>query len=88
MKHQGRADRSGPTSQKPEPKPKSVNPEAVSYLGNKLGNHVMEDGTVSGGATPWSSGPGFSRPPYSTSTDGSAPGAGMTIHKRGTQGKH
>lgn len=89
MKQQGRADRSGPTGQKPEPNSKAVNPGAVSYLGNKLGNHVMEDGVVSpdGGATPWSSGRGYNPPPYSTSTDGSAPGAGMIVHKSGSQGK-
>lgn len=87
---QGRADRSGPTGQKVEPRSKGVNPGAVSYLGNKLGNHVMEDGIVDrdGGATPWSSGPGYNSPPYRTSTDGNAPGAGMKTRRGGSQGKY
>ena len=90
MKQQGRADRTGPTGQKVEPNSKAVNPGAVSYLGNKLGNHVMEDGVVSpnGGATPWSAGRGYNPPPYSTSTDGSAPGAGMVTRRSGSQGKY
>lgn len=87
---QGRADRYGPTGQKVEPNAKGVNPGAVSYLGNKLGNHIMGDGVVGrdGGATPWSAGRGYNPPPYKTSTDGNAPGAGMNIKKGGSQGKY
>lgn len=87
---QGRADRSGPSGQKVEPTSRGVNPGAVSYLGNKLGNHTTDGGEVSrdGGATPWSAGRGYNPPPHKTSTDGSAPGAGMVTRRGGSQGKY
>jgi len=37
---QGRPSISGPHDRKVEPTPKTVNPGAVSYLGEKLGNHT------------------------------------------------
>lgn len=87
MRKQGRADRSGPSGQKVEPNAKAVNPGAVSYLGNKLGLHTMEDGEVKPGFAKWSPGQGYNPPPFSTSTDGNAPGAGTVVHKSGSQGK-
>jgi hypothetical protein len=76
---QGRADSSGPRDQKVEPTSRGVNPGAVSYLGAKLGNHVMDDGVVgnSGGATPWDAGRGYR-----------APGIGSKSHKNGSQGSY
>jgi len=74
---QGQADSSRPGSQKIEPISKGVNPGAVSYLGEKLGNHTTDDGTVSGGATPWDAGRGYR-----------APGIGSKAHKGGSQGSY
>ena len=75
---QGRADRSGPGSQKVEPTPQGVNPGAVSYLGNKLGNHTMEgDASPDGGATPCDAGRGYR-----------APGIGSKTHRGGSQGNY
>ncbi len=89
MKQQGRADRSGPTGQKVEPNAQAINPGAVSYLGNHLGNHATDaDGKPLNNHTPWSAGQGYNPPPYSTSTDGSAPGAGMVTRRSGSQGKY
>lgn len=73
---QGKASSSGPTGQKREPQGTFVNPGAVSYLGNKLGNHAdNKDMTLR--PTPFSAGRGYK-----------APGIGMSVHKSGTQGKH
>jgi len=85
---QGRASRFGPTGQKVEPNPKAVNPGAVSYLGSKLGNHTTDDGDFTFKGTPWSAGKGYSAPSPKTGWDGSAPGAGMTTRKGGSQGKY
>lgn len=76
---QGRADISGPRDQKVEPNPKAVNPGAVSYLGNKLGNHATEGDGIGrdGGATPWDAGRGYR-----------APGIGAKTHKGGSQGSY
>ena len=32
---------------------KGISPGAVSYLGNKVGNHTEKGGTTGGGFTPW-----------------------------------
>lgn len=77
MTQQGRATRSGPGSQKVEPSPQGVNPGAVSYLGEKLGNHTTEGDTTSGGITPWDAGRGYR-----------APGIGSKAHKSGSQGSY
>lgn len=74
---QGQASSSGSGSQKIEPRSQAVNPGAVSYLGNKLGNHVTDGGTVSGGETPWDAGRGYR-----------APGIGSKTHKGGSQGSY
>lgn len=79
MSKQGQAHISGKHDQKVEPNPRGVNPGAVSYLGAKLGNHVMDEGHVSsdGGATPWDAGRGYR-----------APGIGSKAHKSGSQGSY
>jgi hypothetical protein len=74
---QGQASRSGPADRKVEPSPKAVNPGAVSYLGNKMGNHTTDDGDFSLNATSWNAGRGYR-----------APGIGATTHPSGSQGKH
>jgi hypothetical protein len=74
---QGRADISGPRDRKVEPSPKGVNPGAVSYLGNKMGNHTTDDGDFTLKSTPWDAGRGYR-----------APGIGSTTHGKGSQGKY
>ena len=74
---QGRADSSGPRDRKVEPTPKAVNPGAVSYLGNKMGNHTTDDGDFALKSTPWDAGRGYR-----------APGIGATTHGKGSQGKY
>jgi hypothetical protein len=83
---QGRADRKGPSGQKVEPNSKGVNPGAVSYFGNMLGNHV-NDRDITLRKTPWNT-QGYNPSPYKTSTDGNAPGAGMNLRPKGSQGKY
>jgi hypothetical protein len=72
--------------QKVEPRGKFVNPGAVSYLGNKLGNHAdnkdmtLKPTPFNAGSVPRGSSPGgFGK---------QGPGAGRNIFKSGTQGKH
>lgn len=62
---------------KTEPKPQTVNPGAVSYLGEKLGNHATDKGDFDLRKTPWDAGRGYS-----------APSIGNKQHKSGSQGKH
>lgn len=59
---QGRASSSGPSGQKQEPRAHGVNPGAVSYLGNKIGNHTTDDGDFTLKSTPWAT-DGFNAPP-------------------------
>lgn len=40
---QGRADRTGPTSQKVEPRPQKVNPAAADQLGQALGTRMAAE---------------------------------------------
>ena len=54
MKQQGRADKSGPASQKREPISKGVNPGGVDQLGNHVG--------VARAVTSLFRGPGFRAP--------------------------
>jgi len=77
---QGRPSISGPHDRKVEPKPKFINPGAVSYLGEKVGNHSTDTGDFTFKATPWSDGratwhPGLAknatRPAHKESTDAS-----------------
>jgi len=77
MKQQGRADSKGPNDQKVQPSSKGVNPGAVSYLGEKLGNHTTESGDFPLQSTPWSDGRGYM-----------APSIGTKRHKNGSQGEH
>ena len=84
---QGRADRKGPAGQKVEPISKGVNPGAVSYLGNMLGNHAGDSGDMTLRKTPWKT-QGYSTPGPRTGWDGSAPGAGMNLRPKGSQGKY
>lgn len=77
MTKQGRASISGPADRKVEPTSKAVNPGAVSYLGNKMGNHTTDDGDFTLKADPWSAGRGYH-----------APGIGTTTHGKGSQGKY
>lgn len=72
---QGTGNRTG-GQQKVEPRNQFVNPGAVSYMGNKLGNHAdNRDMTL--------------RPtPYNAGRGANAPSIGVTTHKNGTQGKH
>lgn len=74
---QGRASISGPHDQKIEPKPTAVNPGAVSYLGEHLGNHATDKGDFDLKKTPWDAGRGFS-----------APSIGSKKHKSGSQGSY
>ncbi len=74
---QGKASISGRHDSKVEPSPKGVNPGAVSYLGEKLGNHTTESGDFSIKSTPWSDGRGYM-----------APSIGQKRHKNGSQGEH
>lgn len=73
---QGRASISGPADRKVEPNPKGVNPGAVSYLGNPLGNHTNH-GSFPLQKTAWDAGRGYS-----------APGINAKTHKNGSQGSH
>jgi len=74
---QGRPSISGPADRKVEPSGKFVNPGAVSYLGEKVGNHTTEAGDFAFNATPWNAGRGYS-----------APAIGTKRHKSGSQGEH
>jgi hypothetical protein len=74
---QGRADSKGPSGYKVEPKPKGVNPGAVSYLGNKLGNHTTDDGDFTLKPTPWAT-EGYHAPPVK----------GMRRNPKGSQGRY
>ena len=74
---QGRASTSGPHDQKVEPSSKAINPGAVSYIGNKLGNHATEDGSGHTNYTKMDAGRGYR-----------APEIGSTTHKNGSQGRH
>ena len=74
---QGRADVKGPYDQKVEPKAKGVNPGAVSYLGNKLGNHTTDDGDFTLRPTPWST-DGYNAPPVK----------GKKVNPKGSQGRY
>ena len=74
---QGKASVSGPADQKVEPNPQRVNPGAVSYLGNHLGNHTTDSGDFALNKTPWDAGRGYM-----------APGIGTKRHKSGSQGEH
>ena len=75
---QGRASISGPHDQKVEPNPKAVNPGAVSYLGNKLGNHTTDEGDFTFNGTPWDAGRGYRAPGIRN----------ITSRKGGSQGKY
>jgi hypothetical protein len=77
MTKQGRASVSGPADRKQEPSPKLVNPGAVSYLGEKLGNHASDGGDFTLQTTPWDAGRGYM-----------APGIGTKRHKGGSQGSY
>ncbi len=74
---QGKASISGSYANKVEPRSKIVNPGAVSYLGEKVGNHSTDTGDFTFQATPWSGGRGYM-----------APGIGSKRHKNGSQGEH
>jgi len=74
---QGRPSISGPHDRKVEPTPKTVNPGAVSYLGEKLGNHTTDGGDFTLRPTPWSDGRGYSGLPI-----------GSKRHKTGSQGSY
>lgn len=74
---QGKASVSGPYDRKVEPSSKIVNPGAVSYLGEKLGNHTTDTGDFPLKATPWSGGRGYM-----------APSIGQKRHKSGSQGEY
>jgi len=86
---QGKADRKGPSGQKVEPVSRGVNPGAVSYLGNKLGNHASDsrDGDMTLRSTPWGR-PGYNPPSPRTTNDGNAPGAQRTVRPKGSQGSY
>jgi len=77
MTKQGRADMKGQYAHKVEPTPRGVNPGAVSYLGNHLGNHTTDDGDFTLRSTPWDAGRGYR-----------APGIGSKTHKNGSQGSY
>jgi hypothetical protein len=77
MTKQGRPSISGRYDGKVEPNPRFVNPGAVSYLGEKLGNHATDHGDFPINATPWSDGRGYR-----------APGIGQKRHKSGSQGEY
>ena len=74
---QGKASISGSMDQKVEPNPKLVNPGAVSYLGEKLGNHATDKGDFPLQATNWDAGRGYM-----------APSIGGKRHKSGSQGEY
>lgn len=75
---QGRATHSGSASTKVEPTPHAANLTAVSRLGNKIGNHAMEQPKpVNVRHAPLYEGRGLK-----------APMAGSTSHRSGSQGTH
>ncbi len=74
---QGKASISGSHDRKVEPSPKGVNPGAVSYLGEKLGNHSTDTGDFPIKSTPWSDSRGYM-----------APSIASKRHKNGSQGEH
>jgi hypothetical protein len=73
-----------------------VNPGAVSYLGNKLGNHSMDKGDMTLRATPWKGSPPVSnnvplgnQTALAGSGAGARPGgAGRVVSPCGSQGTH
>jgi hypothetical protein len=77
MTKQGKADMKGAYDRKVEPNAKAVNPGAVSYLGEKLGNHTTESGDFPLNSTPWNAGRGYM-----------APSIGQKRHKTGSQGEY
>jgi hypothetical protein len=84
---QGRADIKGRYDGKVEPNPKAVNPGAVSYLGESMGNHSNEGVCdPNGGLTPWSAGRGYAPPGPTPAVPG--PGGGRTVRGSGSQGKY
>jgi hypothetical protein len=83
---QGRADIKGTYDGKVEPNSEFVNPGAVSYLGNKLGNHTTDDGDFPLKIDPWGAGRGYTPPGPTPAPPGV--GGGRTIHSSGSQGKH
>ncbi len=74
---QGAASTSRMGSTKVEPQSQKVSPAAVAQLGEKLGNHITDGRTVSGGAKQLYAGRGLQ-----------APMVGQTNHHSGSQGKH
>lgn len=73
---QGRPSISGPHDRKVEPKSRIVNPGAVSYLGEHLGNHA-DSGDFTLKPTPWDGGRGYT-----------APAIASKRHKTGSQGSY
>ena len=73
---------------------RGVNPGAVSYLGNKIGNHAQDGRTrADGGGTPWNT----NSPTNASQILGNekaldvgrgGPGKGYVVHGCGAQGKH
>jgi hypothetical protein len=74
---QGRADRSGPESRKPEPKPMALSPKGVSQIGTAVDPKAVEA---------IHRGQGYMGPTPQPQRQG--PGGGRTIHDCGSQGKH
>lgn len=74
---QGKASIGGKHDQKVEPRSRAISPGAVSYLGNKQGNHTTDTGDFSPKLDPWDQGRGYM-----------APMIGAKRHKGGSQGSY
>lgn len=73
---QGRANSSGPGSQKIEPRSTGINPAGVSQIGTSIGNHTDEGDTNYRGES-INEGRGYR-----------APAIGSKTHKGGSQGSY
>ena len=74
---QGQASHSGMGATKVEPRPKAVNPSAVSLIGLKQGNHAMDKGKINVKHEPLYQGRGL-KAPMST----------CKSHPKGSQGSY
>lgn len=76
MTQQGRASRSGPGSQKIEPRSSAINPGGVSQIGTAIGNH-SDKGTSPYSGDAINEGRGYR-----------APEIGSKTHRGGSQGSY
>jgi hypothetical protein len=74
---QGRASSSGMGATVPTLKAQGVNPGHVAQMGNMVGNHVTDKGTIHVKSSPMYKGRGIEAPRKAT-----------TVHNKGSQGSY